>query len=647
MTGIPDSSMFPLSDALLGIRWLAAFLALVGLPGYLLLGRFLGNWDTTSRLLVSLNSGLFALVLGNLLLSGLGIPLTWGTSGGVVFLAAVLLGRLGTHRRFASLLDSQIPPMPRAGGSILAALSITLATILIMGQHRFAAPPAFFDPNNHSFLVKGILDSRSVNAARIFSGSFAPPAVPYLVGWHGVAAMVADLSRVAPYVSAWYFSVAIAVSYPLAFSLLWRMFGLRPGAVVIATVLMSACFYLPVSIYQWGGFGAIIGMGLLPLLILLFRTAWRHHTITAAAAAALGLVAMIHVHTTEVFVALFFLGAALQPNAVDTATWTGRARAAAVFLGLVFGVGVLPLLGHVAAYNDLVAGMPQASLPLKNAVEQFVRDTGGTVAPLKFIVVLVLAGGWIYGATRRIYVLFIIVFALYLSLQAFPNPVATVLARPFYGQPARLLYLSPMLAYPLAGILAARGFGAIFRRWGKRPSMAIALAVTVLAAVFIAWPGWRYSHANLSHPPNNEIFDGQDYELAIQMRELAGLPARTGNFSADGSIWAMHISGLDFLDPCSWELDGEGSRKTRPVLPHLLDKPWPPEVLHLREMGVEFVWVSDIVIKGGILFLTCQELRDDPRFQVVLENDHSGWFRILWDKPEEDGTDPDVRKSGS
>ncbi len=98
----------------------------------------------------------------------------------------------------------------------------------------------------------------------IFGSPYGSPPVFYLVGWHTKAALLAEISGLAPYVVSWLMPMFCLALMPLGWSLLYRSFGFSSWSLVWAAFLLHACRNTPMGILHWGVIGLLIGLFLMP-----------------------------------------------------------------------------------------------------------------------------------------------------------------------------------------------------------------------------------------------------------------------------------------------------------------------------------------------------------------------------------------------
>ncbi len=631
------SSPHPVIDVLAWARWLLAFAAVIVLPGWALVGRHLRGLDLWSRLYLAVAAGLTAVPLCAVPLSALGIPFQAVSFLVVSLGGAWLLGRQAWWRERMGRISEGLEPLGGLTSAIVLGLCAAMAVIIVAAFRDYAAPNHLDDASNHSFMVLRILQTHSVAPSRVFAPPYGAPVIPYVMGWHASAALMADVAGVSAYVSAWYLPIFAAVLMPLALSLFWRACGIGRGALLLAGGFAVANYYTPNNIFSWGGWGAIVGPFLIPWVVLTLRAALRTPDVLGGVIAGLALVALIHVHTGDVFSALVLLIAVARPNGDRALDKRATGATLLVVLGTVVVAGVLPLLGPLRTYRGWVSSEALPSPPGWPAVaSQFLTFAGGNVPILHWFVLPGLAAGLLLRGYRRLGLLALAYTALYFGLRQVQDPVSLLLSRPYYRQFPRVIYpllfmLPPLMA---AAVLAVRsGLHRIGDRMPGGPKarrLVDVIGVAVLV-IFVFRPGAYWNYRNLEYQKRGVPFSADDYRLARQMTSVLPECAVVANQYGDGSFWAMHASGLRFLDPCSWPLGASQGLCHRPAIGRLLEKPWPPEVRALHDTGVDYVYVGDAVLEGVHPPLRRALLDADPRFARLLDDGNAAVYRIRWD----------------
>ncbi|MFH2052798.1 MAG: DUF6541 family protein [bacterium] len=625
----------PFSDLPGFLAWLAGFLLLTAGPGFALAGHRLAGQDRFTRLLASLATGMLAFPLLGHAMSFLQIPLTPAYYALVVMGLAVVLDRSRRYRMLWQEVGAGIPPL--GGLALLGALAggAALAVVIQQAFAGFAASPHLHDASNHSFMVRQIVEHASLDRRLVFGPPYGSPPQDYLLGWHAGAALISRLTGALPHVSAWYLAAACACLLPAMGTLVWRAFGI-PGRIMgLGAGFLAANYFMPTGIFSWGGYGQIIGLFALPWAVVLLRNAARPTGWPAGLAAGLALLGLLHVHTAEVF-AVLILAPAAWPRGADRARWRSSAPRLALAAGVLVVGGLLPLLPTFTSYNAFTAGHQVPPPPgWKAAWQQFTTFAGGNVPILQLMIGPALLAGVFRKGMRRVWVTSLVMTLLFLGLRQVQDPVSLLLTRPFYHQAGRLLYpqifLMPLLVSGLF-FLAVDGMGTLWSRlrWPGRTAIQVGL-VLIIAARWL-YPGCYWSYRNMLNFTMVAPFSVEDARLAERMQQELPPSAVVANQDNDGSFWAMHLSGLRFLDPCTWDIGVKEGRCYRGPVAHLLDDPWPQQTIALRELGTRYLFVSDTALPDSRHPINRDHIGADPRFREVMRGGDSAVYEILWDQ---------------
>lgn len=627
--------LLPFSDLPGYLSWLLACLVLTAGPGFALAGVWLTGQDRLTRFLASFATGMLAFPLLGHALSFIGLPLTPAFYLAVVAGLAGILGRSERYRGLWRAVGGAVPRLetPAMLGAVIG--GIALAVVIRQAFAGFAAPPHLHDASNHSFMVRQIVEHASLDRRLVFGPPYGSPPQDYLLGWHAAAALISRLSGTLPHISAWYLAATCACLLPAMGTLLWRAFGI-PGRIMgLGAGFLAANYFMPTGIFSWGGFGQIIGLCVLPWAMVILRCAAGPACWPAGLTAGLALLGLLHIHTAEVFAVLILAPSAWPPGA-DRASWRSSAPRLALAVGILVVGGLLPLLPTFTSYNAFTAGHQVPPPPgWKAAWQQFTTFAGGNVPILQLMIGPALVAGVFRKGMRRVWVTSLVMTLLFLGLRQVQDPVSLFLTRPFYHQAGRLLYpqifLMPLLVSG-AFFLVVDGMGKLWSRlrWPGRTAVQVGL-VLIIAARWL-YPGCYWSYRNMLNFTMVAPFSVEDARLAERMQQELPPTAVVANQDNDGSFWAMHLSGLRFLDPCTWGLGEKEGRFHRGPIAHLLDDPWPQETLALRELGTRYLFVSDTALPDSRHPINRDHIDADPRFREVMRGGDSAVYEILWDQ---------------
>jgi hypothetical protein len=622
----------PLTDLAARARLLSAFGVIVIVPGWLLIGRHVRTLDRAARLYLATGAGLLLTGLLGPAFAALQVPYTPESVTATGIVIALALGHCRRWRDTAAGLADGIEPLDARGTLAVISLTAIMAAIVLFAFRDYAAPNHLDDASNHAFMVSRVLTTHSLAAGRVFAPPYGAPAIPYLPGWHGCAALVADLGRVPAWVSAWGLAVFACILTPLALTLFWRAAALPIPVALLAGAFAVANFYMPTNIFSWGGFGAIIGLALAPWIALALRALILRPSAAAGILAGLALVAILHIHTSEIFTAALLLVVIWPPASGRHSRARDMARAVALALVVFALAGLLPLLEPLRVYREWTASEALSTPPgLRAAAIEFLTFTGGNVPILRWFVVPGLVVGLIWRRGRRVGLLSLAFLLLYFGVRQFQDPLSLTVSRLYYRQSPRVIYpqmylLPPLMAAAVLGTMQAAG-----RLWRRRGRRLLALVPLAALVHWVLYPGAYWSYRNLEYQKRGVPFTATDSRLAREMTRLLPGNAVIANQYGDGSFWAMHVSGLRFLDPCSWALGAREGLHHRPAIARLLDRPWPPEARALRDLGTGYVYVGDTVLEGVMPPLNRARLDSDPRFARLLDDGDDAVYRILWD----------------
>jgi hypothetical protein len=615
----------PLTSTLLWIRFALGAIALVWLPGHLLAGRWLREQDALSRCVVSISVGLVLPFVYFALAGRLGLPFRPLYYLPVVLILGGLSSLWSAYRLAIANWSENLGALGRVEGMAAASAVLLSFLLLLAGFSQMPAPPHIHDASNHAWLTLRIVETASLDAARINGDLAGRVGVGYLPGLHASAALIARLCRVAPYVSVWMLTLLLCAMIPAAWSLLWRGWGVPPLALSLALLLCAANPLGPGGILGWGGFGQIAGFFLVPVGALAVRSVWRKPSVPSGLVAGIFLGGLVFLHASEVGVAL---GAALL--CLD-----GRIHRH-LRGGLVMLAAILVLCGpevwHVATdYPRAIASEPPLRKEFLDSLTRLWRAGGRGI-----VFQVLLPAAWILGLrtawARRLALTSLVLGAFYLLLQTLADPFTRLLATPFYRQAPRILYLQfyflpPLLALPLTKILRrARAGSKANAGFIFKTSFLRGLVGGLLLAALV--PGLTRVLENYRSCRSLVPFTVDDYRHAQALRALVPDGAMVANLWDDGSVWAMHVSERPFLQPCAWPLISPSGKSLHELSRGLADDPWPQETVRLlQRLRIHYLYVSDGVWGKGS-GLRRKDFDDDARYQILLAGSHSTLYAI-------------------
>ncbi len=619
-------AIHPVGSPILWLRVVAAAVVIVLLPGYLLAGRHVTG-GRLERFVFSVSMGWLGTTVVARFLSLAGIPVLPWTVTPALALLGIGLGRRPAWRAvWARACDGWATVSPRVNLALVA-VSICSMVVLIVTRHDVVVPLGSDDAANHSYLVRHIADTASLDPGMILATPFGSLAKGYLVGWHTGAALVSVTAGVAPYVTTWLLVLATLAFLPLALSLLWRAFGVSGPLVVLGACWLLTNAFMPAGILGWGGYGQIVGMSLVPLASIMVAAVIRDRSPMVAATAGAVLGALVHVHASEVVVAVG-LGA-LVAFRRDTARRSVWPAAAVALASAAVVMGLEPWI-LARSYNAVV---PFSSISeresLANGMTRLLGAAGGP-DPRYAAVLLGIGCGLADRRLRRLAVVSLVLGGTYLCMVVLGDPVTAMLSRPFYSQAPRMLYLQAYILPPLLGL-------PITLLWSLRARTPWRRAATVVAVALSAtWfvTGMNKTMRDLRTPAAPVTFAEAEYLHATRMTALVGPDEVILNRSSDGGVWAIHVSDRRGTMPHDWpRVFPDGSRLADRT-DDLAAEPWPDRTRTLRDAGVVYLYVNDTVHpRDADSPLRRSTIDADERFEPILEGTTATLYRIRWGSP--------------
>jgi len=490
------NSVQPLLDPVLWGRWILALVLVVGVPGYLLWGRWQANVDRLSRLVLSLAAGLFLVPPLGFVFHLVGLPFRPLVYLPVALLLAWGLGRSVGYRQYAGSCVTNITPLGYRAQILLSVFCLAILVLLLFGLGELSAPPTAHDATNHAFLVDRISSEQSLDIEDIWQSVTGRPNRLYYTGWHGAAALTASTGGVASYISSWYLPLLFMSLLPAALSLLWRAVRVPKPLMLLGALFVITSNYVPASLVGWGGYGQLLGMFLVPAGVLGLLGALHARQWQGGVALGLILFAMLQIHASEIVVVPLLGGLAWWAHG------GGRPRLATVLialgvLGLLAGPVAWKLAVNYLEHNQAVYHPETVSLAL--ACEQFM-DVGGRGSWVRQLVVVgLLVGGWV-RRLRPLVILSVAWAVLFVALSVFRDPVSNLLATAFYRHAPRILYLQLYVIPPLMAAPFVVAFRLLSRRGWRRLAWgltAVLLVVSVFEAPRIVVKSYHRNHKSV------------------------------------------------------------------------------------------------------------------------------------------------------
>jgi len=632
-----DHSAYPLLAPLLWLRVLIAGGVLLLLPGYLWVGRFTRGNDPTDRVVVSFATGLIALPLFGLAVSSLiGALNPWlyiGISGGM----ALVIGRFASYRTSVRQLLPVGSTRPNWQRWLVLASCVVMAIVVLTGIGRLVVPPG--DASNHAFLVWRVAESGSMAQSNVFGPPHGGPDFAYFVGWQASAALLSELSRVAPYICSWYLPLLCLFLLPAAFDLLWRSCGWPAAAAALGALFLAGNQHFPVGVLGWSGFGNLVGWIVLPLVVLMWRAAGIGGSAWMGGAAGLSSAAMIHIHAMEMIPGLALAAVAIvvarrvmahDPNASTRVHFSALAVGAGILL-------VAMLLAVRQVGSSYPVSEPSATRSLLQAIgrglDVLLRSAGSWI-PLRVFLLMGLILGLLDRRSRLFTATSLAFFALYVWMTSSLEPLGRWWGQFFYQEPSRVHGLQVFFASALAG-LGAFWFWQRADGRAKRPVARVVLWAVSVVAVLGAYVRPVETLRGLQI-----VFSVDQYRDALQLRQDIAGTARIANLRLEGSQWAMHVSQRRFLQPAGWDVRLEGEDWPRNKVLALGEQPWTASALALRrDYGITHLYVGDRFDHSNAappdsLGWTRARFDVDPRFRLRLKGTRASVYEILWEESD-------------
>ncbi len=572
----------PLASPMLWARFLLGLALVAGLPGYLLLGRLVKN-----RVLVpvaSLAVGLVWVPIAGCLLDLAGVP--FGVLGfSVLTLAAVAASWFGLRR--VADAGTEIANAWTANTSpwwpLLA--SVVLAGGLLASFGDFSAPPHLHDASNHAYLTRQIVVNQTIHPRELLESPMGAPESAYLVGWHATAALVAQVTHVAPYVTTWMLPLLLVALTPWSLAVLWSLWGFSRLATGFATCLAMANAGALVGVLGWGGFSAAAGTFLVPWVtaLLALGLARKSRTFALLAGATLGSLMMVQAASAMVALVLAIV-------TCFACGWRPRMASVLIMVGvllLVFAPSVWDVAGEYRAVR--VGHQNVDATPFGQAVNGWLNSLGRW----HLLKPALLAGLVLGFAMHRAIVVASLLFgALFLSLSSLRDPFSLAMTEVFYQEASRVRSVQLFLLTPLAGLAVA---------WlvdrTRNDSMKM-LAAAVLAVAMVA-PALPPIYESLRQTRSVAPFTVEDYKFAQKVSDMVRADAWIVNVPRDGSVWMGHVANRLLTSPAAWAFVRSDGVSLRNVARDLAEGKSTDATALLRDHGVNSLIVSDDRLAGS------------------------------------------------
>lgn len=557
----------------------AAALLLLFIPGWLI-GRAFGLPTHSAAVTApALTYGLVGLCI--VAFGSIGIP--WNSlSAGFALVGAVIIARLLWRWLRPKRQAEQTPSQNRAA-LVAVTFGVALGMALIFyaflrGLTHWQSIPSTWDSMWHGNTIRYILDTGQASSTRMgdLRNVETHATLYYPSAFHGLAAVLCQLTGAAPTTSYTLYAVAGSLLFPLgSAALAWQMLRGRTtrtfqaGAAATAAALSASFSALPYVEFHVSAIPNLMSFALVgPALLAITSVVADRSRIPAAILAFTGVAS---VHTSGAIVVVVFVAAwwVLAPLSRYPGTKSkDKHRLGSGFTPLaVAGVGSLvllyPQLRTLMQLSEIIAGH-QFTTPwgkkraLLDALTQHTRHLADY--PVQSALLGLALIGAVVLIVKRVYwpvaVWLLLVIAIVHSSKPFGGFVGHAVALfsdAFYSDPRRLSAIVCLLLAPAAGIglfaLAAAALATLRRARKTRADSrwALVAAAIVLAAIC----GFSARHYFLPH----KYLVGAKYDQVMvgpkkldAFAYLATLPgAKTttiGDGNVDGSGWMYAVAGL-------------------------------------------------------------------------------------------------------
>jgi hypothetical protein len=454
-------------------------------------------------------------------------------------------------------------------------------------------------------------------SSEVFGAPYGRPDLPYAMGLHATASMIAQTTGLAPYVAIWFLAISSIVLLPLSLSILWDEWHLPMAAIAAAALLVAANPFVPTRLLWWGLFGTAAGLFLVPICALLLERFWSSASVPLGVAAGMASGSLMLIHGSEVptagLAALTTILVHRRPPALTPSGWIAFILTGVV-CGSYFLFAIVPsyLSGGIASGEEFFETFSQT---LEHSL-----DAIGAWPGLQIVGVFALGLGLTQRKTRVVALFALGLLFVVTALGLWRDPVSGLLTTPFYRQPERTRYLFIFFGPALMGV-------ALLWLWERvrAPNWPLAArgAVAALAIGGLVAPELPGIIRSYETRYPLAPFSPDDFDQAYEIRDLLDPDEWVVNQFFDGSSWLMHLSGRQFLVPTGWQMTPPGSIPNQKTLRRVMRG----MSLDLLDRHYRYLYVSDLRT-GRPRGFTRSRIDRDPRYEPVLVGEHSTLYRI-------------------
>ena len=553
----------------------ATALLLLFIPGWLI-GRAFGLPTHSAAVTApALTYGLVGLCI--VTFGSIGIP--WNSvSAGFALLGAIVVARLLWRWLRPKEHAEQFASQSRAA-VIAVAFGIAIGSGLIFyafvrGLTNWQSVPSTWDSMWHGNTIRYILDTGQASSTRMgdLRNVETHATLYYPSAFHGLAAVLSQLTGAAPTTSYTLYAVAGSLLFPLsAAALAWQMLRGRTsrtfqaGCAATAAALSASFTALPYVEFYVAAVPNLVSFALVgPAVIAVTSVVADRSRIPVAVLAFVGIAS---VHTSGAIVAVVFVAAwwLLAPlSRYRGKEHKPRRRVGNGFLplaiaGVVSLVLLYPQLRTLLQLSEIIAGH-QFTTPwgkkraLLDALTQHTRHLADY--PVQSALLWLALLGAVVLIVKRVYwplaVWLLLIVAIVHSSTPFGGFIGRAVALfsdAFYSDPRRLSAIVCLLLAPAAGIgLFTLAYAALTRLRGERTRQWALVATAIALAAVCAFSARHYflPHKYLVGAKYDQVMVGpKKLDAFAYLATLPGAKDTTiGDGNVDGSGWMYAVAGL-------------------------------------------------------------------------------------------------------
>ncbi|OHU24644.1 hypothetical protein BKG77_14390 [Mycobacteroides chelonae] len=553
----------------------ATALLLLFIPGWLI-GRAFGLPTHSAAVTApALTYGLVGLCI--VTFGSIGIP--WNSvSAGFALLGAIVVARLLWRWLRPKEHAEQFPSQSRAA-VIAVALGIAIGSGLIFyafvrGLTNWQSVPSTWDSMWHGNTIRYILDTGQASSTRMgdLRNVETHATLYYPSAFHGLAAVLSQLTGAAPTTSYTLYAVAGSLLFPLsAAALAWQMLRGRAsrtfqaGCAATAAALSASFTALPYVEFYVAAVPNLVSFALVgPAVIAVTSVVADRSRIPVAVLAFVGIAS---VHTSGAIVAVVFVAAwwLLAPlSRYRGKERKPRRRVGNGFLplaiaGVVSLVLLYPQLRTLLQLSEIIAGH-QFTTPwgkkraLLDALTQHTRHLADY--PVQSALLWLALLGAVVLIVKRVCwplaVWLLLIVAIVHSSTPFGGFIGRAVALfsdAFYSDPRRLSAIVCLLLAPAAGIgLFTLAYPVLTRLRGERTRQWALVATAITLAAVSAFSARHYflPHKYLVGAKYDQVMVGpKKLDAFAYLATLPGAKDTTiGDGNVDGSGWMYAVAGL-------------------------------------------------------------------------------------------------------